>query len=365
MSNTAILAIETSCDETGVAVAAKEGEGITVLAEYVASQVDVHALTGGVVPEVAAREHVAVIHPLIKSALKQAQLAGPDLAAIAVTTGPGLMPALTIGVAAARTLAYAWDKPLVPVHHIEGHLYSALLSEATGNEQRVTGKDLPATIYQLQPNTFPALALIVSGGHTLLILIRDHLQYEVLGSTRDDAAGEAFDKVARLLNLPYPGGPHVSKLADSGDPAAFPFTRPMLRSGDLDFSFSGLKTEVLYTLRDLNEQGIRYDPADIAASFQQAVVDTLVTKTEQALEEHQPTTLLVAGGVAANQQLRRDLQAMADRHNTALRIAPLKLCGDNAVMIGQVAVYALQAGRTISWNKIDAHARVNIETFST
>jgi N6-L-threonylcarbamoyladenine synthase len=374
MKTTTIFAIETSCDETGVAVLQKEGDTITVLAEAVASQIDIHAANGGVVPEVAAREHVAVIGPLITKVLQEAKIKTPsdEIDAVAVTVGPGLIPALAVGVQAARTLAYAWQKPIIPVHHIEGHIYSALLSKAG-----MTNDQIPMT-----NELFPALALIVSGGHTMLIMIRDHLQYEVIGETRDDAAGEAFDKVARLLKLPYPGGPHLSKLAAMGDRAAFTFPRPMLNTPDFDFSFSGLKTAVLYTLRDQNPSSpplVRGDQvtvppdkgevgglkANIAASFEQAVVDVLVTKTKRAVQKNNPQVLLLAGGVAANRPLRQQLQAMADESGVELRIAPLNLCGDNAVMIGQVGCLAFEQGRVSSWYDIDAQARIPVESFST
>lgn len=348
MKKTTILALETSCDETGVAALQKEGNIVTVLAQVLASQVDIHALTGGVIPEVAAREHIRVIGPLVKKVLKESRIASPDsqLTAVAVTVGPGLMPALAVGVQAARTLAFAWQKPVIPVHHIEGHIYSALL-DAAGQNLRTAHYQLPAA------DAFPALALIVSGGHTMLILMRDHLHYDVIGQTRDDAAGEAFDKVARLLNLPYPGGPHLSRLAKQGNKEAFYFPRPMVNSGDFDFSFSGLKTAVLYKLRD--EPVAR--PADVAASFERAVVDILVAKTQRAVERYKPRTLLLAGGVAANKPLRRHLRSMANAIHIKLQIAPLNLCGDNAIMIGQVALLAYENGREQSWQTIDAQAR--------
>lgn len=330
-----LLAIETSCDETGLAVMQREGEEIRVLSQALASQTDIHALTGGVVPEVAAREHTKVFRPLLQQVLREANV---EVDGIAVTVGPGLIPALAVGVTAAQTLAYAWNKPIIPVHHIEGHIYSALM---------------PSPI-------FPVLALIVSGGHTMLIEMKDHLQYKVLGETRDDAAGEAFDKVARLLGLPYPGGPALSELAGSGDPKAFTFPRPMLNSGDLDFSFSGLKTAVLHALRDHPE----ITKPNIAASFQQAVVDSLVKKTLQAYQKIQPNVVVLAGGVAANKLLRQDLQVAIEKLGGTLRIAPLSLCGDNAVMIGQVGFIAYEQGRTKSWREIDAKARINIESMS-
>lgn len=320
-----------------------KGEGkITVLAQALASQVDIHAETGGVVPDVAAREHTKVIGPLIRKVIRESRVKLQDVDAIAITVGPGLMPALAVGVQAARTLAFALNKPIVSVHHIEGHITSALLSAEESTD------------------VFPALALIVSGGHTMLIRVDDWLRYRVLGQTRDDAAGEAFDKVARLLKLPYPGGPQVSKLAEQGNPEAFAFPRPMVHSGDLDFSFSGLKTAVLYALRD--NPGV--NNSDVAASFQAAVVDSLIAKTKQALDQDTYKTLLLAGGVAANKLLRDKMTELATQENIELWIAPLELCGDNAVMIGQVGLIALTAGRVASWQDVDAQARVPIEAFS-
>lgn len=330
---TTLLAIETSCDETGVAIVQKSGQEINVLASAVASQTNIHELTGGVVPSAAAREHEKVLEPLITSVMAQAEVGPADLDAIAVTYGPGLQPALGVGVRAARRLSEEWNKLIVPVNHLEGHIYSALL--------------------QGEPN-FPALALIVSGGHTLLVLVKDHLDYEVIGSTRDDAAGEAFDKVARLLGLPYPGGPALSRLAKSGNPAAFAFPRPMLHSGDFDFSFSGLKTAVLYTLRE--NKNINF--SNVAAGFEQAVVDTLVSKTMKAVEQFGPVVVLLAGGVAANMQLRRQLEEAAAQEQIELRIAPPELCGDNAVMIGQVGLFAYEAGRRAQANALEPIARL-------
>jgi len=347
-----VLAIETSCDENGVAVMSKEGNTIKVLSQAVASQIDTHKKTGGVVPEVAAREHVTVIRPMIETALKQSGITGPELDAITVTTGPGLMPALSVGVTAARTLAYVWQKPVVPVHHIEGHIYSALVDQISDNG------------YSLSDKHFPSLALIVSGGHTLLIKIAGHLNYEIIGSTRDDAAGEVFDKVARMLELPYPGGPQISKLAVAGNAAAFDFPRPMIDSGDLDFSFSGLKTAVLYTLRDIGEDISEKKKADIAASFQEAVVDTLANKVKQALSLGDYEAILLAGGVAANISLRQRLQQVADENRLLLKTAPLALCGDNAVMIGQAGLVALEAGRTIAWQEVEPVARPKLSEYA-
>ncbi len=341
-----LLAIESSCDETGVSVVLKQGEGIEVLSELIASQVNIHEATGGVVPDIAAREHMQAIGPMITSALQKGGVAQKDIDGIAVTVGPGLMPALAVGVQAARTLALAWDKPIVPVHHIEGHIYSALLMSENLDE------------------SFPALALIVSGGHTMLIEIQKHLTYTILGQTRDDAAGEVFDKVARMLQLGYPGGPKVSEAATHGDPEAFPFPRPMMTSKDLDFSFSGLKTAVLYQIRELGEDATVRNRANIAASFEMAVIDCLAGKLTQALAQEEYKSILLAGGVAANGALRGRIQKEADIHAIPLYVAPQALCGDNATMIGQAGIYAYEAGRQKNWREIDAIARISIENFS-
>ncbi|MEX1112375.1 MAG: tRNA (adenosine(37)-N6)-threonylcarbamoyltransferase complex transferase subunit TsaD [Candidatus Andersenbacteria bacterium] len=343
---TTVLAIETSCDETGIAVVRKVEDSIQVMSEEVASQINIHKETGGVVPEVAAREHVRVIRPLVEKALGDAGISGEALDAIAVTVGPGLMPALAIGVQAARSLAYAWDKPIVPVHHLEGHVYSALLERSDGSKQ-----------------DFPALALIVSGGHTMLIEVAGHLQYKIIGTTRDDAAGEVFDKVARMLELPYPGGPQISELAEQGSSAAYQFPRPMINSGDLDFSYSGLKTSVLYTIRGLDRVTFEQQKTDIAASFQQAVIDSLIAKVKQALAAKKYATVLLAGGVAANKRLREELVVAAGELDVELRIAPTHLCGDNGAMIGMSGVLAYEAGRVQQWNTVEPSARISIESF--
>lgn len=342
---TTLLAIESSCDETGVSVVRKNGEEIAVLSELIASQTNIHEATGGVVPEVAAKEHMQAIGPMIASAMEQASVTKEDIDGIAITVGPGLMPALVIGVQTARTLAFVWNKPIIPVHHIEGHIYSALLMSKNIGE------------------SFPSLALIVSGGHTMLIEIQQHLTYTILGQTRDDAAGEVFDKVARMLNLSYPGGPKVSGLATKGNPEAFAFPRPMTGSGDLDFSFSGLKTSVLYKLRELGDI-TEQQQADIAASFEAAVIDSLAGKLAMALENKEYKSILLAGGVAANAALRTRIQKDADMKNIPLYIAPQALCGDNATMIGQAGLYAYEAGRKKNWKDIDPIARVSIEDFS-
>lgn len=345
-----ILAIETSCDETGIAVLRRQGDSLTLLSHAVASQIAIHEKTGGVVPNVAAREHAKVITPLIEHVVAESKCSLKDMDAIAVTVGPGLIPALLVGVQAARTLAFSLNKPIIPIHHLEGHIYSALLGEAAENKWQIPTAD----------DVFPALVLIVSGGHTMLVHVDGYMQYRLLGQTRDDAAGEAFDKVARLLDLPYPGGPEVSKLAEQGNPAAFAFPRPMEHSPDFDFSFSGLKTAVLYTLRDTPDA----NKADVAASFQAAVVDSLVVKTRKVLKEVPYKSLLVTGGVAANTSLRQAMQGVSDRYGVPLHVAPLWLCGDNAVMIAQAAAIIDTKKRTSTWQEVDGRARIALEEFS-
>lgn len=343
MDSITLLAIESSCDETGVSVVRKNGDAVEVVSELVASQANIHEATGGVIPEVAAREHLAVIGPMISSALGKGGVTPEDIDAIAVTVGPGLMPALAVGVQTAKTLAFVWEKDIVPVHHIEGHMYSALLQ----------GSDV-----------FPALGLIVSGGHTMLVEMESHLQYKILGQTRDDAAGEVFDKVARMLQLSYPGGPKVSALAQKGNGAAYAFPRPMMHSNDLDFSYSGLKTAVLYQVQELGESISEAQKADIAASFEAAVVESLVAKLSQALEGKDYKSVLLAGGVAANKVLQHAVQDTAQKHGVQTFIAPQALCGDNATMIGQAGAYAYEAGRKKNWKEVDAVARIDIEGFS-
>ncbi|MCE9643329.1 MAG: tRNA (adenosine(37)-N6)-threonylcarbamoyltransferase complex transferase subunit TsaD [Candidatus Andersenbacteria bacterium] len=340
--STTILAIESSCDDTGIAVLRKEGDSVEVLASLVTSQ-DIHAATGGVIPEEAAKEHLRVISPMVTAVMGDARVGKEDIDAIALTVGPGLMPSLAIGVQAGKVLAYAWDKPIVPVHHIEGHVYSALLM---GKQE------------------FPALAVIISGGHTMLIKVDNYLSYTILGQTRDDAVGEVFDKVARMLGLGYPGGPKVSALAIKGNPNAYDFPRPMEHSHDLDFSYSGLKTAVLYQIRDIGDAIIEEDRANIAASFQQAICDSVAGKIKHALTQGEYKSILFAGGVAANTALRDRIAEIADNKRILLHVAPRELCGDNAVMIGQAGVYAYEAGRLESWKDVDAVARISIEKFS-
>lgn len=313
-----VLAFESSCDETSVAVIEN---GRTVRSNLVISQIDIHRVFGGVVPEIASRQHIKAIYPLAVAALREAGLMPepgetPAVDAVAATNGPGLMGSLLVGLGFAKALAYAWRKPFIPVHHIEGHLFSAFLDA--------------------EPPKFPFLALVVSGGHTQLIHCGRPHHYVLLGTTRDDAVGECFDKVARLLDLPYPGGPSIQRAAEGGNPKAFKFPRAMLRDETLDFSYSGLKTAVLYTLRDRPEA----DRADLAASFQEAAVDLLVAKTERALDQTGAERLVIAGGVAANRLLRERAKGLP----AELFLPPMKYCVDNAAMIGAAAASRLEHG---------------------
>ncbi|CCW34132.1 O-sialoglycoprotein endopeptidase [Chthonomonas calidirosea] len=303
-----VLGIETSCDETSVAIV-EEGE--RVLSNIVASQVDLHARYGGIVPEVASRHHVERFIPVMCEALASAKTTLDDVGLIAVTNRPGLLGALLVGVSAAKALAMALRRPIVAVHHLEGHLYSAFLADNTLYER------------------LPLVALIVSGGHTQLVWMEGYGRYALLGATRDDAAGEAFDKGARLLGLPYPGGPNLSKLAEGGDPSRISFPRGMISEG-LDFSFSGLKTALRTFLE--KDQGAT-SLADIAASYEAAIVDVLVAKLRRALQATGAKTACVVGGVAANRLLQRRMRAMAVEEGLHLVMPEPTLCTDNAAMI--------------------------------
>ena len=313
-----ILGIETSCDETGVALLDSE-RGL--LGQALHSQVEMHQAYGGVVPELASRDHIRRVLPLLDRVLQQARCAASYIDAIAVTTGPGLAGALLVGSSIGHAIGYALDRRVIEVHHLEGHLLSPLLAEPA-----------PA---------FPFVALLVSGGHTQLMRVDDWGRYTLLGETVDDAAGEAFDKTAQLLGLGYPGGPAVSRLADFGMPGSLRLPRPMLGSGNLDFSFSGLKTAVLTAVRrqsNLCEQG----RADIARAFVEAIVDVLAAKSRRALELTGLRRLVVAGGVGANTQLRARLQEDARRHGTEVYFPPLELCTDNGAMIALAGLAALR-----------------------
>jgi N6-L-threonylcarbamoyladenine synthase len=334
-----ILGIETSCDETAAAVVEN---GRLTLSSVIASQVELHARYGGIFPEVASREHVRVIYPIIDQALQNAHLDLAEIDAIAVTRGPGLPGSLVVGVNAAKGLALGGNKPLVGVNHLEAHIYSAWITE-----QSVAGSaPSSAAGKPTEPPKFPLVALIVSGGHTELVLIPDHLKYVRLGGTLDDAAGEAFDKVARLLGLNYPGGPHVQMAAVGGDDHAYEFPRAWLRDS-WDFSFSGLKTAVLRMVRNLEaETSTSVLPmrtvANLAASFQQAVVEVLTVKTVKAAEAFGGKAILVAGGVSANQALRKAIQSKAP---CPVHLPPLSLCTDNAAMVAAAGYFRFALGQ--------------------
>lgn len=324
-----ILGIETSCDETAAAVVRN---GREVLSSVIASQAKLHERFGGVVPEIASRAHLEKILPVVEQALEQARVRPAEIDAVAVAHQPGLAIALIVGVTAAKTLAFAWQKPLIGINHLHAHLQSAILASETME--------------------LPAVALIVSGGHTSLYEAESALELKLLGSTIDDAAGEAFDKVATILGLLYPGGPHIEKMARQGNPKAIAFPRSLLDKESLNFSFSGLKTAVLYhcqgqdmkgqnRVTSMNQQEI----SDIAASFQQAVVDTLIIKTLRAVRKVGAKTVLVGGGVAANSALREAMGKMCNENKLALLIASKPLCTDNAAMVASLAYYYYQAGR--------------------
>ena len=333
-----ILGIESSCDETAASIV-EDGERL--LSNVVNSQIDIHAEYGGVIPEIAARSHLEVINPVIKKALSDANCTWDDIDAIAVTYAPGLIGSLLIGTLAARTLAIIHHKPLYKIHHVEAHVYANFINQQSG--------DLSLSLPKKQPS-FPLLSLIVSGGHSQLVLFKNHGEYQLIGQTQDDAVGEAFDKVAKIIGLPYPGGPAIAKAAELGDPHAFQLPIAKL-SGEYDFSFSGLKTAVLravqrevgkdftfpsHELPGLVDDELRHD---MAASFQFTAIKTLVDKTRQAYDDFQPASVVIAGGVAANQELRHQLSAALP---LSIDYAPIQLCTDNAAMIAALGYYRAQ-----------------------
>ena len=311
-----ILAIETSCDDTCAAVV----DGAQILSNLISSQDEAHAKFGGIVPEVASRHHLELAAPLVDAALGEAGVSLEEIDAVAVTAGPGLIGALLVGLSTAKAIAASRRLPLIPVDHLQGHVAANFLAP--------------------EPLEPPFLCLVASGGHTLLAGARDHAGHEVLGQTLDDAAGEAFDKVARLLGLGFPGGPALQKLAEDGDPEAFDLPVAMARDPGLDFSFSGLKTALVYLCRDLGEEEVGARRADLAASFQAAVVGQLTAKLKRALKRGEWEAVALGGGVAANGPLRAAVAALCEEQGAQLKLAPLELCTDNAAMIGSAARYA-------------------------
>ena len=320
-----ILSIESSCDETAVAIVR---DGRETLADCIASQIEMHKLYGGVVPEIASRKHVEAIVPLAEQALATARLSRADLDAVAVTFAPGLIGAVLVGVNFAKSTALALGVPLIPVHHIRGHVAANYLA-----------------FPELKP---PFLALVVSGGHSLILDVADYTQLHILGSTRDDAAGECFDKVARVLGMPYPGGKALDAQARQGDCRRYPMPRSHVEGAPLDMSFSGLKTAALNTIHNAQQKGEALSIPDLCASFEAAVADTLAPRVELALRQTGHRQLVIAGGVAANTRIRAELTAVAQRCGAALYAPPLSLCGDNGAMIGAQGYYEFLAGHTAS-----------------
>jgi len=337
-----ILGIETSCDDTGIAIVkvapTKVGVVFNILSNTISSQIKTHAPFGGVIPNLAAREHLKNIEPCLKTALKEADKTIKEIDLIAVTIGPGLIPSLLIGVNFAKALAYKYNIPIIGINHIEAHIIAALAatnpkSPARLASQREAGRQI------LNPKQlFPAVALTVSGGHTQLVLVKDTEKYKILGETRDDAAGECFDKVAKLLKLGYPGGPIISKMAAGAGTANFHLPRPMISHKNYDFSFSGLKTAVLYTIRDMKKINI----PEMCRETQQAIIDVLIDKTLRAAKEYKAKTIILAGGVAANEELRKQFSSKLQTTNYKLLkflVPPKNLCTDNGAMIAMAGYY--------------------------
>lgn len=321
MKDLIVLAFESSCDETSVAIVKNGSE---VLANVVSSQIEVHKKFGGVVPEVASRHHVINITLVLDEALKQANIKIQDISCVSVTKGPGLIGSLLIGINAAKAFAFANSLPLVGIHHIAGHIYANNLVE---------------------PLEFPLMALVVSGGHTELVYMKDHYQFDTIGTTRDDAVGEAYDKVARVIHLPYPGGPHIDRLAQLGK-ETYKLPRVMLNQDNYDFSFSGLKSAVINLVHNAKQRNETIVEEDLARSFQESVADILIGKTERALKEYPVKQLVLAGGVASNQTLRKRLQdKLSNYPSIKLIIPPLKYCTDNAAMIAVAGHFAYLQGQ--------------------
>lgn len=332
-----ILAIESSCDETAAAVVE---DGRKVISSVVASQVEEHKLYGGVVPEIASRRHAEAIVPVVKNSLEQAELTLKEIDAIAVTYAPGLIGALLVGVNFAKGLSLSTGLPLVPTHHLRSHIASNYISNP-----------------DLKP---PFLCLVVSGGHSHIVMVEDYTKMRIIGKTRDDAAGEAFDKAARTMGMPYPGGIALDKVAEDGDPFAFKLPRPTVSGSQYDFSFSGLKTAVINLIHNSAQKGIELNKADVCASFRYAVVDCLKTNFLKAAEDLKIDKLVIAGGVSANRLLRSSLQEECDKHGLAFYMPEKSLCGDNAAMVGSQGYYEFLSGNIASTD-LNAFATMSIE----
>ncbi len=332
-----ILAVESSCDETAVAIVE---DGRRVLTDCIASQVELHKLYGGVVPEIASRKHIEAIYGLADQALENTGLTRQDIDAVAVTYAPGLIGAVLVGVNFAKAAALALDVPLIPVHHIRGHIAANYLAYP-----------------ELEP---PFLCLVVSGGHSLIVDVEDYTKFHILGTTRDDAAGECFDKVARLLGMPYPGGAALDRMAQTGDDRKYPMPHTKLSGNPLDMSFSGLKTAAINLIHNAQQKGEELDIPSLCASFSLAVSDMLVPRTMAALEQTGRKKLAIAGGVAANSRIRRDFQRETGKRGAALYMPPLKLCGDNGAMIGAQGYYEYCSG-VRAGQDLNAYATMGIE----
>ena len=332
-----ILAIESSCDETAASVVE---DGRNVLSNVVASQVAEHKIYGGVVPEIASRRHAEAISGVVEKALEDAGCTLKELDAVAVTYAPGLIGALLVGVNYAKGLAYAQNLPLIPVHHLRSHIAANYI-----------------THQELKP---PFFCLVVSGGNTMMVEVKDYTDFNVIGRTRDDAAGEALDKAARTMGIPYPGGLNMDKLAKDGDNTAYKFPTPKVDGCPYDFSFSGLKTSVINTIHNATQKGIEINKADLGASFMKAVSNCLIKNTEKAMEDTGHTTLVLAGGVSANSVLRADVIELCKKHNWKLYLPELSLCGDNAVMVGSQGYYEYLAGN-IAGLELNAFAGKSID----
>ncbi len=332
-----ILAIESSCDETAASVVE---DGRKVLSNVVASQVAEHKIYGGVVPEIASRRHAEAISGVVEKALSDAEVTLDDVDAVAVTYAPGLIGALLVGVNYAKGLSYAKNKPLIPVHHLRSHIAA----------NYITHQDLKP----------PFFCLVVSGGNTMMVEVKDYTDFKVIGRTRDDAAGEALDKAARTMGIPYPGGLNMDKLAKDGDNTAYKFPTPKVEGCPYDFSFSGLKTSVINTIHNAEQKGVEINKADLGASFMKAVSGCLIKNTEKAMEDTGYTTLVLAGGVSANSVLRADVIELCKKHGWKLYLPELALCGDNAVMVGSQGYYEYLAGN-VAGLELNAFAGKSIE----